>query len=96
MFLRFITHPDFDPDIVKKVSNACEGLCKWVRAIEIYDRVIKIVRPKKIKLAKAEEDFAHQMEKLNEKRTQLTEVKYFFNYLTSCSVLAKLNSSERS
>lgn len=74
MSLRFITHPDFDPDIVKKVSNACEGLCKWVRAMEIYDRVIKIVRPKKIKLAKAEEDFAHQMEKLNEKRTQLTEV----------------------
>lgn len=71
---RFITHPDFDPDIVKKVSNACEGLCKWVRAMEIYDRVIKIVRPKKIKLAKAEADYALQMEKLNEKRTQLTEV----------------------
>lgn len=42
--------------------------------MEIYDRVIKIVRPKKIKLAKAEEDYGLQMEKLNEKRAQLTEV----------------------
>ncbi len=42
--------------------------------MEIYDRVIKIVRPKKIKLAKAEEDYAAQMEKLNEKRAQLSEV----------------------
>lgn len=42
--------------------------------MEIYDRVIKIVRPKKNKLAKAEEDYSLQMEKLNEKRSQLTEV----------------------
>ena len=21
-----------------QVSTACEGLCKWVRAIEVYDR----------------------------------------------------------
>ena len=27
---------------------------RWVRAIEVYDRVIKIVSPKKAKLAEAE------------------------------------------
>ena len=42
--------------------------------MEIYDRVIKIVRPKKVKLVNAEATYASQMEKLNEKRTQLTEV----------------------
>ena len=35
------------------MSTACEGLCRWVHAIEVYDRVIKIVSPKKAKLAEA-------------------------------------------
>ena len=59
---------------MKKVSTACEGLCKWVHAIEVYDRVIKIVSPKKAKLAEAETELARQMDKLNEKRAQLQQV----------------------
>ena len=47
---------------------------RWVRAIEVYDRVIKIVSPKKAKLAEAETELARQMDKLNEKRTQLQQV----------------------
>ena len=39
---KYVNNPYFDPNLVKKVSTACEGLCKWVRAIEVYDRVIKI------------------------------------------------------
>ncbi|KAL1453422.1 hypothetical protein WDU94_007562 [Cyamophila willieti] len=27
---RFVTNPDFNPDVIKNVSKACEGLCKWV------------------------------------------------------------------
>ena len=38
----YINNPDFVPDVVKKVSSACEGLCSWVRAIEVYDRVAKV------------------------------------------------------
>ena len=45
-----------------------------MRAIEVYDRVIKIVSPKKAKLAEAETELARQMDKLNEKRTQLQQV----------------------
>lgn len=56
------------------MSTACEGLCKWVRAMEVYDRVIKIVAPKKAKLAEAEAELAGQMDNLNEKRAQLQEV----------------------
>ena len=68
---KYVNNPYFDPNLVKKVSTACEGLCKWVRAIEVYDRVIKIVSPKKAKLAEAETELARQMDKLNEKRSQL-------------------------
>ena len=71
---KYVTNPYFDPNLVKKVSTACEGLCKWVRAIEVYDRVIKIVSPKKAKLAEAETELASQMDKLNEKRAQLQQV----------------------
>jgi len=59
---------------VKNASNACEGLCKWVRALDVYDRVIKIVAPKKLKLAEAEAELAAQMKKLNAKRKQLKDV----------------------
>ena len=59
---------------MKNASRACEGLCKWVRAMEVYDRVAKVVAPKKEKLAQAEGELAVQMEKLNEKRAQLQEV----------------------
>ena len=71
---RYVTNPYFDPNLVKKVSTACEGLCRWVRAIEVYDRVIKIVAPKKAKLSEAEAELANQMDKLNEKRAQLQQV----------------------
>ena len=71
---RYVTNPYFDPNLVKKVSTACEGLCRWVRAIEVYDRVIKIVAPKKAKLTEAEAELANQMDKLNEKRAQLQQV----------------------
>lgn len=66
---------EFRPEIVRKSSTACEGLCKWVRAIEVYDRVIKIVSPKKEKLAEAEAALAFQMATLNEKRMQLQQVR---------------------
>lgn len=65
---------EFNPERIKTVSTACEGLCKWVRAMEVYDRVIKIVAPKKARLEEAEAELAAQMDTLNEKRAQLQEV----------------------
>jgi dynein heavy chain len=70
----YVTNPEFDPVKVAKVSSAAEGLCKWVLAMEIYDRVIKVVIPKKEKLAQAESDLAVTMVQLNEKRTQLKAI----------------------
>lgn len=52
-------------------STACEGLCHWVRAMDVYDKVAHIVRPKKNALAEAEHELSIQMEKLNAKRAEL-------------------------
>ncbi|XP_030740234.2 dynein axonemal heavy chain 3 [Echinops telfairi] len=68
---RFIDHPDFQPAVIKNVSSACEGLCKWVRAMEVYDRVAKVVAPKRERLKEAEGKLDVQMQKLNLKRAEL-------------------------
>ncbi|XP_076804189.1 dynein axonemal heavy chain 3-like isoform X1 [Clavelina lepadiformis] len=71
---KYIPNPEFNPNTIKNVSSACEGLCKWVRAMEVYERVAKVVAPKKIKLAGAEAELSVQMKKLNAKRAELKEV----------------------
>ncbi|CAG0885871.1 unnamed protein product [Darwinula stevensoni] len=71
---KYILNPDFDPEVIKDVSRACVNLCKWVRAMEVYDRVNKIVAPKKERLQGAERELEAQMGKLKEKRAQLHQV----------------------
>ncbi|KOB65443.1 Uncharacterized protein OBRU01_22741 [Operophtera brumata] len=44
----------FVPEKIKSVSNAAEGMCKWVIAMTKYDKVAKVVAPKKQKLAAAQ------------------------------------------
>lgn len=39
---KYIPDREFDPAVIAKVSSACEGLCRWVRAMDVYDRVIKV------------------------------------------------------
>ncbi|XP_073507678.1 dynein axonemal heavy chain 3-like [Phyllobates terribilis] len=70
----FISNPEFQPAVIKNVSSACEGLCSWVRAIEVYDKVAKIVAPKRQRLEAAEADLKIHMDKLKIKRLELKEV----------------------
>ncbi|XP_039301684.1 dynein heavy chain 7, axonemal-like [Solenopsis invicta] len=70
----YLTNPDFDPEKIKKVSTACEGLCRWVIAMSEYDIIAKIVGPKKRALAQAEAVYHNAIEKLNMKREQLRQV----------------------
>ncbi|KAI8853125.1 dynein heavy chain and region D6 of dynein motor-domain-containing protein [Chytridium lagenaria] len=71
---KYIDNPEFDPDKIKNASSAAEGLCKWVRAMECYDRVAKVVAPKRAALEQAESELAQTMVKLNEKRAVLKAV----------------------
>ncbi|XP_076449948.1 dynein axonemal heavy chain 7-like [Babylonia areolata] len=78
---KYITNPEFDPDKVKNASTACEGLCKWVRAMDVYDKVAKVVAPKKESLKKAEAELAEAMASLEAKRASLREVQDKLNKL---------------
>ncbi|XP_014211752.1 dynein heavy chain 12, axonemal [Copidosoma floridanum] len=70
----YLKDANFEPSKVAKASQAAEGLCKWVRALVLYDRVIKIVKPKQAKLAEAEQMFEDTMNLLNKKRQMLADL----------------------
>lgn len=79
---RFVQNASFTPTEVAKVSAACEGLCKWILALEKYDRVIKVVHPKRMKLEEAEGSLSEQMTKLQEKQRQVQELEARLKALT--------------
>uniref|UniRef100_A0A8C5KTA7 Dynein axonemal heavy chain 7 n=1 Tax=Jaculus jaculus TaxID=51337 RepID=A0A8C5KTA7_JACJA len=70
----YIPNPDFVPEKIRNASTAAEGLCKWVIAMDSYDKVAKIVAPKKIKLAAAEGELKVAMDGLKKKQAALKEV----------------------
>jgi len=71
---KYLTNPDFVPEKIRTASLAAEGLCKWVLAMESYDRVAKVVAPKKLKLAGAEKSLATAMAALKVKQDELKAV----------------------
>jgi len=89
----FINNPEFQPSTIKNVSSACEGLCKWVRAMEVYERVAKAVAPKTARLKRAEDELAVQMATLAVKRAELTEVEDRLQSLNDD--LAAMNGKKR-
>ncbi len=54
---RVLTNENFDTEKIKAASAACEGLAKWINAIVEYDKVIKVVAPKRAALAEAEANY---------------------------------------
>ncbi|XP_067372006.1 dynein axonemal heavy chain 7 isoform X2 [Channa argus] len=71
---KYITNPDFVPEKIRTASTAAEGMCKWVCAMEKYDKVAKVVAPKKEKLAQAEGELKVAMQSLHKKQAALKEV----------------------
>ena len=72
--LKYIQNPDFMPDVVAKVSGAGKSLCMWVRAMEVYARVFKVVGPKREALAEATASLASKMAALASAEAKLAEV----------------------
>ena len=70
----YLKKKEFELKVVKKASKAAYGLCSWVRAMEAYDRVAKVVGPKRVTLAAAEADLEEVMNQLKEKQDALQAV----------------------
>ncbi|XP_057699654.1 dynein axonemal heavy chain 6 isoform X1 [Corythoichthys intestinalis] len=71
---KYINNPDFVPEKVEKVSKACKSMCMWVRAMDIYSRILKEVGPKRIAFAKAQAELELTMSTLREKQALLQSV----------------------
>eukprot|EP00929_Paragymnodinium_shiwhaense_P038462 TRINITY_DN20312_c0_g2_i4.p1 TRINITY_DN20312_c0_g2~~TRINITY_DN20312_c0_g2_i4.p1 ORF type:complete len:4213 (-),score=1296.02 TRINITY_DN20312_c0_g2_i4:279-12917(-) len=66
--------PNFDPQVIHKASVAAFGICKWVRAMIVYDGVAKVVAPKKAQLEQAETELNAVLSALAQKKAELKEV----------------------
>ncbi|MCI4395052.1 hypothetical protein PGIGA_G00176030 [Pangasianodon gigas] len=71
---RYIQNPDFVPEKVEKVSKACKSMCMWVKAMDLYSRVVKEVAPKREKLASAQAELDATTATLKQKQAKLQEV----------------------
>lgn len=69
----FIQNPDFSPSKIANASKAAEGFCKWVIAMEMYDRRAQQVAPKQLalKVAQEKQEIASQL--LEGKKAELFE-----------------------
>ena len=67
----YLTDATFTPENAKRASPAAEGMCKWVHAMSSYDKVAKVVAPKKAKLAEAEAQYQEVMVGLTAKQAEL-------------------------
>lgn len=72
---KILTDENFDPDKIKVASTAAEGLCKWVIAISKYDKVAKVVAPKRQAFDIADTAYRTAMAALEIKRAMLQEVR---------------------
>uniref|UniRef100_A0A3Q3RVK4 Dynein axonemal heavy chain 2 n=1 Tax=Mastacembelus armatus TaxID=205130 RepID=A0A3Q3RVK4_9TELE len=65
---------DFQPEIIGKVSLAAKSLCMWVRAMEVYGRIYRVVEPKRDQLNTAMAELAQKQAALSEAQNKLQEV----------------------
>lgn len=70
----YLTDADLEPKRVMQASVAAHGLILFVRAMDVYDRVAKVVEPKKIKLEEVDRELKELESMLAQKRAQLAQV----------------------
>ena len=65
---KFLSHPDFLPDVVSRSSRSCACLCGWVLAIAQYTAVTRNIQPKRQKFQGAEARLAAVMAEVQTKQ----------------------------
>ena len=70
----FLNDSELVPEKLKAVSSAASALCTWIRAVETYARVYRIVQPKKERFQRAMADLKEKQQLLEESKSELIEV----------------------
>ncbi|XP_069117336.1 dynein axonemal heavy chain 6-like isoform X3 [Argopecten irradians] len=78
---KYSKHPDFNPEAVGNVSGACRSICAWVLALEHYNDVYKMVKPKQKRVSEAKEALQMAQESLSNKQASLQKLQDHLNRL---------------
>ena len=70
----YMTQENFTVKVAATASSACAGMMKWMLAMITYDRVAKVVGPKREALKVAESELAVVMDALSKKQAELDKV----------------------
>ena len=62
---------DFNPKRVEKASSAAKGICEWILAINEYEKVLKIVRPKMERYRESKKEVEKLQESLAKTQAEL-------------------------
>ncbi|OWF46435.1 Dynein heavy chain 6, axonemal [Mizuhopecten yessoensis] len=78
---KYSKHPDFNPEAVGNVAFACKSICTWVLALEHYNDVYKMVKPKQKRVSEAKEALQMAEESLANKQASLRKLQDHLNRL---------------
>ena len=67
------------PDKVGSVSGAAKSLCMWVRAMELYGQIFRVVQPKKERYNQAMSLLKEKQEALADAKRKLDEVPILYH-----------------
>ncbi|CAF0727175.1 unnamed protein product [Didymodactylos carnosus] len=70
----FINDPEMTIEKVKSISGAAGALCNWIRAVESYARIYRIVQPKKERYQKAASELQEKQYLLQESKDELAGI----------------------
>ena len=88
---KFCDEAEFVPEVIGRVSTAAKSLCMWVRAMESYGRIYRIVEPKRQRLNKAAAVLKEKQEMLAEAQARLAEVSMKRSF--QCSMLLSVRQN---
>ncbi|XP_035825271.1 dynein heavy chain 6, axonemal [Aplysia californica] len=71
---KYTKDPNFNPEAVGKVSLACKCICSWVLAIDNYNTVYKMVKPKQRRVQDAKEALKLAQDSLAKKQASLRKI----------------------
>ncbi|GMH41761.1 hypothetical protein BSKO_09671 [Bryopsis sp. KO-2023] len=69
----YTSNPDFTPAKAAKAFSAAEDLCKWTCAMDDFDKLVKVVAPKKATPADAEGQYNEVMTALQAKEAEIMD-----------------------
>ncbi|XP_029381754.1 dynein heavy chain 2, axonemal [Echeneis naucrates] len=71
---QYCRQADFQPEIIGKVSLAAKSLCMWVRAMEVYGSIYRVVEPKRAQLNAAMATLTEKQAALEKAQSKQQEV----------------------